>query len=79
MCLHGFSPFQRPLGSLVKVLPGEAGNTTLFQEPADPEDGKRMSQNNHLVEGWMSVSFIYRRLGDLRKRSEKAISLANIS
>ena len=40
MCLHEFSPFQTPLGSLVKVLPGEAGTTTLFGEPADREDGK---------------------------------------
>ena len=31
---------------------------TLFREPADQEDGRLKSQNNHLVRTWMSGSFM---------------------
>ena len=30
---------------------------TLFIKPADQEDGRLMSENNHLVGVWMSGSF----------------------
>ena len=33
-------------------------NMTLFREPADQEDGRLKSQNNHLVRTWMSGSFM---------------------
>ena len=31
---------------------------TLFRKPADGEDGRLMSQNNHLIRVWMPVYFI---------------------
>ena len=31
---------------------------TLFEKPVDWEDGRLMSQNNHLIGVWMPVSFI---------------------
>ena len=36
---------------------------TLFGKPADPEDGRLKSQNNHLIGVWMPVSFIAQRQG----------------
>ena len=36
----------------------EAGNMTLFRKPADREDGRLKSQNNHLIRVWMPISFI---------------------
>ena len=41
----------------------EPRNSTLFRKPADGEDGKRMSQNNHLVVVWMPGSFTEHRDG----------------
>ena len=34
---------------------------TLFGQPADREDGRLASQNNHLVGVWMPVSFMGQR------------------
>ena len=31
---------------------------TLFRKPADREDGRLISQSNHLVRVWMPVSFM---------------------
>ena len=39
----------------------EATNTTLFRKPADEEDGRLMSQNNHLVRVLVPGSFIGQR------------------
>ena len=39
----------------------EARNRTLFRKPADSEDGKLMSANNHLVGVWMPGSFMDQR------------------
>ena len=39
----------------------EARNTTLFKKLADQEDGRLMSQNNHLMGAWMLGSFIEQR------------------
>ena len=36
----------------------ETKNMTLFRKPADQEDGRLMSQSNHLVGVWMLVSVI---------------------
>ena len=36
---------------------------TLFGKPGDQEDGRLMSQNNHLITVWMSGSLIDWRLG----------------
>ena len=33
-------------------------NTILFRKPADWEDGRLVSQNNHLIRVWVPVSFI---------------------
>ena len=41
----------------------EAGNTTLFAQPADREGGGLMSPINHLNAVWMPVSFIAQRGG----------------
>ena len=54
--------------------------TTLFRKPADREDGRLMSQNNHLTEVWMPVSFTEHRGGSSEKvKQKKSINLANIS
>ena len=34
---------------------------TLFLEPADQEDGRLTSQNNHLIGAWMTGSFMDKR------------------
>ena len=39
----------------------EARNRTLFRKPANWEDGRLMSQNNHLLGVWMPGSFIGQR------------------
>ena len=36
---------------------------TLFGKPADQEDGRLMSQNNHLIGVWMPVSLLEQRGG----------------
>lgn len=40
---------------------GEARNTTVFGEPADQEEGRLTSQNNHLTGVWMPGSFTDQR------------------
>lgn len=35
----------------------------LFRKPADQEDGRQMSQNNHVFRAWMSDSFMDQRWG----------------
>jgi len=52
----------------------EERSTTLFGKPDDREDGRLMSQNNHLVGVWMPGSFMDQRWGEVRKQSKKAIS-----
>ena len=44
---------------------------TLFRKPADQEDGRLMSQNNHLVRVWMPGSFIEPEREMMRKLSKK--------
>ena len=44
----------------------EARNMTLLGKLADGEDGRLMSQNNHLIGVWMPVSFIEQRWGEVR-------------
>ena len=53
---------------------------TLFGKPGDQEDGRLMSQNNHLITVWMSGSLIDQRWGwgaGVKKQNKKAINLAN--
>ena len=54
---------------------------TLFGKPGDQEDGRLMSQNNHLITVWMSVSLIDWRWdgweAGVKKQNKKAINLAN--
>ena len=42
----------------------EARNMTLFGKPADREDGRLKSRNNHLIGVWMPVSFIEQGRGE---------------
>ena len=51
----------------------KARNTTLFRKPADREDGRLTSQNNHLVEAWMPGSFMDQRWREVKKQREKTI------
>ena len=51
----------------------EARNTTLFGKLVDGEDGKLMSENNHLVGPWMSGSFMDQRWGEVREQNIKTI------
>ena len=51
---------------------------TLFEKPADPEDGTLMSQNNHLVQVWMPDQR-WEWGGEVRKPSKKAVNLAKMS
>ena len=44
---------------------------TLLVKPADREDGRLMSLNNHLVSVWMPDSFIERRGGGRRRTKVK--------
>ena len=45
----------------------EARNMTLFRKPADQEESRLMSQNNHITGVWMPGSFIEQRWGEMRK------------
>ena len=47
----------------------------LFRKLADWEDGKLVSQNNHFIEVWMSISFIESER-EKQWENEKAIYLA---
>lgn len=51
----------------------------LFREPADHENGRRMSQNNHLVRALMQGSFMNQRCGKVRKQSKKTIFFLQVS
>ena len=73
-------------GSKLTTQPGKesetsvgARNRTSFRELADPEDGRLMSQNNHVVRVWMSGYLLDWRQGEVRKQCKKAINLASIS
>ena len=50
----------------------EARNMTLFEKPADQEDGRLMSQSNHLVGLWMPGSFTEPERGAMRNKNQKA-------
>ena len=52
---------------------------TLFGKLAYQEDGKLMSQSNHLIWVWMPGSFINQRQEEVRQQGKEAINLANIS
>ena len=52
------SPHDRPIKSKTGI---EARNTTLFRKPADREDGRLKSQNNHLTLVWMAGSSLKQR------------------
>ena len=58
-------PRSRPMNPRGGV---EARNTTLFGKPADREDGRLVSQNNHLVEVWMPAYFMDQRWGEVKKQ-----------
>ena len=45
----------------------------LFRKLADREDGRFMSQNNHLVSFWMPGSFIEQRRGGVKKTKYKGL------
>ena len=51
----------------------------LFRKPADPEDGRLMSQNNRLIRVWKPGSFIEQRWGKGGCKIQKTINLINIS
>ena len=60
--------------------PGVEARMRLFGKPADQEDGRLMSQNNHLIGVWMPSSFVDQSLGwGQGNKVKKAIHLANIS
>ena len=49
----------------MNLRPGvEARNTALLEEPADREDGRLISQNNHLILVWMQILLWIRDGGD---------------
>ena len=52
---------------------------TLFRKPADQEDGRIMSQNNHHLEVWMPGYFTDGSKGEEVKLKKKTINLTNIS
>ena len=52
----------------------EARNTN-FGEPANWEDNKLMSQNNHPIEIWVPVSFIDQRWGQWRSKIKRPLIL----
>ena len=45
----------------------------IFRKPADQEDGRQMSQNDHVFRAWMSDSFMDQRWVEVRKQSKKTI------
>ena len=49
----------------------EARNMILFEKPAD-QDGRLMSQSNHLVGIWMPGSFTEPERGAMRNENQKA-------
>ena len=57
----------------------EARNPTLFRKLAACEDGRLMSQNNHLFGVWMPGSFMDQRWGEVRKQSVKAHLILQVS
>ena len=46
---------------------------TLFGKLAYQEDGRLMSQSNHLIWVWIPVSFINQRWEEVRQQSKEAI------
>ena len=58
---------------------GSGKEETLIGEPVDREDGRLAPHNNHLIGACMPGSSMDQRSGEVRKQSETAIHLANIS
>ena len=54
-------------GQLTERGAVEAGNEILFGKLAEWEDGRLMSQNNHLARVWMPVSFLGQRGGGVEE------------
>lgn len=55
----------------------EAKNTPLFREQANQKDGRLhwyKSQNNHLVQVWISSSLMDQRWREVRKQSKKSFN-----
>jgi len=52
---------------------GVEARNTLFGKLVDGEDGKLMSENNHLVGPWMSGSFMDQRWGEVKEQNIKTI------
>ena len=50
-------------------------NTTLFRKPADQEDGRIMSQNNHHLEVWMPGYFTDGSKGEEVKLKKRPLIL----
>ena len=57
----------------------EARNTASSGKPADRENGRLRSQNNHFARVWMPGSFINQRWGEARKQSKKRALILQIS
>ena len=60
-------------------LRGWGKEETLIREPADPEDGRLVPQNNHLIEVCMPDFYRTETGGRRGRKLKKAINLANIS
>ena len=58
---------------------GSGKEETLIGELVDREDGRLAPHNNHLIGACMPGSSMDQRWGEMRKQSETAIHLANIS
>ena len=46
-----------------------------IQEPADQEDGRLVTQNNHLVGAWLPGSFLDQRWGGGKETKKKDYSI----
>ena len=64
------SPHDRPMNRRQGI---EARSLPLFGKLADREDGRLMSQNNHLVSFWTPGSFIEQRWGGVEKTKYKGL------
>ena len=53
-----FPSTQCTTGQIARRCGFGSRNTILFRKPADWEDGRLVSQNNHLIRVWVPVSFI---------------------
>ena len=71
-------PHDRPM-NLRDIRDVEARDVTFSRKLDDLEDGRLMSQNNHLVGVWMPGSFMVQRWRGMRIQVKWPFNLANIS